>query len=531
MHDNARTFADALIASDGNVGTALVANTPLNEITNGFRGTADGLTQLQKTGGLTELYSEATNGNVVQVARLQQPQKFTLALGFGAEPTEALVNARFSILKGFDKTNREYERTWRNYLAGLRRVKWRYQRQFNMAAMVLKGLEDKTYRGAIIASPSIPWGGGANANEATISGYHAVWPRDLYQVATALYLAGDRATANRSLDYLLNIQRPDGSFPQNCWVNGTPIGNGLQLDQVALPIVLAHQLRRFDRTTWIRHIKPAADFVIRHGPSTKQERWEEESGYSPSTIGAEIAGLICASDIARIHRDKKAADKYLRTADDWSDSVVKWTATSNGPAGDGKYFLRITEKGNPDEGSKIEINSGGGTFDQREIVDAGFLELVRLGIKNADDPLILKSLAMIDKLIKVETPVGPGWYRYNHDAYGERPDGVDYDGRSGKGRLWTLLTGERAEFELAHKNVSEAMKLLDTLSNFANEGLMLPEQVWDGSGPSNVKPGKGTGSATPLAWSMAQFMRLAINVQNGRNLDTPLIVRNRYASR
>jgi glucoamylase len=303
------------------------------------------------------------------------------------------------------------------------------------------------------------------------------------------------------------------------------------MDQVALPIVVAHQLRRFDRVTWTKHIKPAAEFLLQNGPSTQQERWEEEAGYSPSTIAAEIAGLVCAAEVARIHGDRPAADRYLKKADEWAGAVAKWTATSSGPHGDGKYFLRITKAGNPDDGTKLEINSGGGTFDQREIVDAGFLELVRLGIKRADDPLIVKSLAVIDRLIKIETLGGPGWYRYNGDAYGERRDGSAYDGRTGKGRLWTLLTGERAEYELARGNVSEAAKLLDTLGNFANEALMLPEQVWDREGSSNARPGTGTGSATPLAWSMAQFMRLVINVQNGRNLETPSLVTKRYSSR
>jgi len=286
-----------------------------------------------------------------------------------------------------------------------------------------------------------------------------------------------------------------------------------------------------DRDTWIRHIKPAAEFIVRNGPGTVQERWEEKPGYSPATIAAEIAGLVCAAHIAEVHEDKFAAAGYLKTADEWARKVDRWTVTSNGMYGDGNYYLRVTEKGNPDEGAKIEINSGGGTYDQREIVDAGFLELVRLGIKAVDDPLILKSIAVVDNLLKIETPPGPAWYRYNHDAYGERLDGQAYDGRTGRGRLWTLLTGERGEFELARGNVNGARKLLDTLSGFANEGFMIPEQVWDRSGPSSALPGSGTGSATPLAWSMAQFIRLAVNLEKNRNAETPDVVASRYRDR
>ena len=191
-----------------------------------------------------------------------------------------------------------------------------------MAAMVLKGLEDKTFRGASIASPSTPWGGGPNANEPTVSGYHGVWARDLYHVATAFDAMGDRATANRLLDYLFRVQQKrDGSFPQNSWVDGRPIGNGLQMDQVGLPLVLAYQLGRTDRETWRKHIKPAADFILRRGPRTDQDRWEEKPGYSPSTIAAQIAGLVCAAEIARINGDRSSANAYLETADKWAENV------------------------------------------------------------------------------------------------------------------------------------------------------------------------------------------------------------------
>jgi glucoamylase len=171
---------------------------------------------------------------------------------------------------------------------------------------------------------------------------------------------------------------------------------------------------------------------------------------------------------------------------------------------------------------------GTSNYDQREIVDAGFLELVRLGIKAPDDPLVLKSLSVVDKIIKVDTAAGPAWYRYNHDAYGERPDGRPYDGRSGIGRLWTLLTGERGEFAIASGNFGNARSLLQTMTCFANDGLMIPEQIWDRSGSPPVRSGAGTGSATPLAWSMAQFIRLAINLQKKRNIETPALVAVRY---
>ena len=534
MHDSAWTDGAWLVAADADKASALTAiDDGLVDPTNGYFGASDGLTQLRSGGRITP-YHRAEAGNVVQMAGVRhdlrvvhKAVRFTLVLSFGRSAGEAISNGRASVRKGFAAARAEYERGWHAYVKTLPRVGPQYQGQFNIAAMVLKGLEDKTYRGAMIASPSIPWGGGPNANEPTVSGYHAVWSRDLYQVATAFLALGDPASANRALDYLFKVQqKPDGSFPQNSWVDGRPIGGGLQMDQVALPLVLAYQLQRTDRKAWLKHIKPAADFILRKGPGTEQERWEEKPGYSPSTIAAEIAGLVCAARIAVLNQDKSSSEGYLKRADEWVRRLEGWTATANGP----HYYLRITENDDPNDGARIEINSGGGVYDEREIVDAGFLELVRLGIKPAGDPLIRRTLAIVDRLIKVETPGGSGWYRYNHDAYGERADGGNYDGRSGVGRLWTLLTGERGEYDVARGDLAAARKRLDAMTSFANDGMMIPEQVWDrNESPSpELRFGEGTGSATPLAWSMAQFIRLAINIKQGHNVETPTVPAARY---
>ncbi|MDQ3133381.1 MAG: alpha/beta hydrolase-fold protein, partial [Acidobacteriota bacterium] len=462
---------------------------------------------------------------------------FTLALGYGADAEEAIKNARLSLAKGFAKARAEYDKGWHEYLSSLRRVAPKYQAQFDMAAMILRAHEDKTYRGANIASLSVPWGGAANANEPNVGGYHLVWSRDLYQVATALHEMGDKAGADRALNYLFKVQqKPDGSFPQNSWLDGRPFWGSLQMDEVAFPLVLAYTLGRTDNETWTKHVKPAADFLIKHGPRTPQERWEEKPGYSPSTIAAEIAGLVCAAEIARRNDDQASAGIYLAAADEWARGVERWTATTTGKHGDGTYYLRITENDDPNDGQIMNAGNGGGDYDEREYVDAGFLELVRLGIKRPDDPLIEKSLKVIDQVIKVETPNGPAWYRYNHDGYGELDDGRpwNFDGKyTGKGRLWALLAGERGQYELARGDRQAARARLDHMLGFANKGLMLPEQIWDrqASPRAEFVYGEGTGSATPLAWTMAQFIRLAANLAEGRNLETPDIVAARYAAK
>ena len=533
MHDSAWTEGNALLASDADKASALLSSTGFDEMTNGYFETSDGLKQLKQSGRITKNYARAADGNVVQVARVKPDTPFTLALAFGREADEALKNARSALDKGFIKARAEYEAGWHEYTASLRRVDAKYRRQFDMAAMILKAHEDKTYRGAMIASLSVPWGGGENANEPNIGGYHLVWSRDLYQVATAFYALGDKAAADRALNYLFTVQqKPDGSFPQNSWLDGRPFWGSLQMDEVAYPLILAHELGRTDGQTWVRHVKPAADFLITFGPRTFQERWEEEAGYSPSTIAAEIAGLVCAAEIARRNNDEASANLYMAAADEWARSVERWTATTTGVYAEKKYYLRITENDNPNDGARLEINNGGGLFDEREIVDAGFLELVRLGIKRPDDMLIAKSLAVVDSVIKVDTPNGSAWYRYNHDGYGEKQDGSRWDG-TGRGRLWALLTGERGQYELALGEHAQARKRLDAMMAFGNDGLMIPEQVWDRveSPRPDLRFAEGTGSATPLAWSMAQFIRLAANLEERRNLDTPDVVASRYVKR
>ncbi len=570
MHDSAFSDKDFLYSKDGDKSVAVVFTSKIEEETSGFYQTSDGLEQLKQFGKIVNQHKKAEKGNVTQMAKIKQPKQFTAILSFANDFKKSFIkidSANIAILqgyksrsKGFTKAQAEYDKEWSDYVKTLPKIEPKYQAQFNMAAMVLKASEDKTVRGANVASLTIPWGGGANANEDVGGGYHLVWSRDLYQVVTAYMALNDLAAANRALDFLFNIQqKADGSFPQNSWLDGKPSWNSLQLDEVAYPLILAYQLKRFDKRTYENHVKKAADFIVKTGPKTVQERWEEKSGYSPSTIAAEIAGLVCAAEIAKKNGDEASATIYLATADDWARNIERWTATTKGKYGDGNYYLRLTENGTPNAGEKTVLNNNAGTFLESEIVDAGFLELVRFGIKSPDDPLILKSVKVIDQVLRVNTPNGEGFYRYNHDGYGEMDDGRrwNWDGKyTGKGRLWALLSGERGQYEIAECGTlnaekggsprvskganacnEKAKKRLDAMLGFANEGLMIPEQVWDKpETPKNIdkqfipelKFGEGTGSATPLAWSMAQFIRLAVNLQAGRNLETPDVVYNRY---
>jgi glucoamylase len=531
LGDTGYTQEGELVAEKSDVASALLCSSGFAQMSSGFAGSSDGYTDLLLHHRLDWAYARADQGNVVQSGKISAAH-FTLALGFGATGTAAIENAKASLQSGFRSASQEYASGWSDYVQNLRPVKEPYTREFQLAAMTLKAHEDKTFRGAMIASMSIPWGFAVKADLPNVGGYHLVWARDLYEMATAMLAAGDRAAAERALNYLLTVQqKPDGSFPQNSWLDGKPYWTALQMDEMAYPMILAWQLNVTGADTWQKHIRPAAEFVASHGASTEEERWEEISGYSPSTIAAEIAGLVCAAEIARKNGADADAVRYLKLADDWAANIENWLATTTGHLGGAigsqGYYIRIDKDKNPNDGFQLDVRNGGGVWDDRDVVDAGFLEFVRLGIRPADDPEIGRSVQVIDSTIRVETPNGPCFRRYNHDGYGETFFGGPWRGE-GIGRLWPVFSGERGEYEVASGR--DATVYADAMLHFANAGGMIPEQVWDQADPTSSRFvfGQGTGSATPLAWSMAQFIRLVVCMEEKRVVEQPDIVAHHF---
>src|SRR3954470_10913954 len=532
MHDSGYSVDDMLITSDNGIASALASSLPFTKTTSGYLGTSEGFLDLKKSFALKNTYPRAQDGNVVQLGELPasatRDVNFTIALAFGPEGEVAIETARKSLQKGYEHAYTEYAKGWRDWINTLRQVDPKYRDQYEIAAMVMKAHEDKTYRGAGAASLTIPWGEETDADQPSVGGYHLVWARDLYEVATAFYAMGDKEAADRALSYLFNIQqKPDESFPQNSWLDGRPFWGSLQMDEVSYPLILAWQLGRSDSQTYEKHVKPAANFIVKNGPASPQERWEEQSGYSPSTIAAEIAGLICAARVAQLNQDEDSEKKWINVADEWASKLESWTVTQNGKYGD-RYFLRLSQHGQPNSGEPINIANKGGTWDEREIVDAGFLELVRLGIRPPGDSLIEKSVNVVDTVIKVDSPNGPVWYRYNHDGYGEQSDGHGYN-EVGVGRLWVLLAGERGEYAVA--SGKDPTPYLDAMQKMANNGHMLGEQVWDrkdSPDPNRFQFGEATGSATPLNWTCAQFVRLAVAAEDKKLPETPAIVAEHF---
>ncbi|HEY5834128.1 glucan 1,4-alpha-glucosidase [Streptomyces sp.] len=545
--DTGRTASGALTSVDtrtpgGPVASALVSSTGFTASSTAYVGGAgDGWSDLAVNHRLTDTYGQAGPGNISQVGEIAVAPtgttRATLALGFAGNEDDALATARAGLERPFAAAAAAYRAGWQGYLAGLNKVPRQIkgtdlEKQYWAAVMTVRAHEDKTHPGAFSASLTIPWGQAADATNSGGGGggYHFVWARDEYQQVTGLLAAGDTAAARRAVDFLFTRQQlPDGHFPQTSHTDGSPDQTNIQLDETAFPILLAWQVGRDDAAFYRDHVRKAADFLVAQGPSTPQERWEETGGYSPSTIADMIAALTAAADIARRNGDTAGAAVYQSTADSWQRQVEKWTYTTTGPIGDGHYYIRISGSGDPDDGAVRNWANGVGEHPENAVTDAGFLELVRLGVKSPDDPAIARSLAAVDASLKVQTPSGEVWKRYTYDGYGETAAGAPWTG-TGVGRPWPLLAGERGEYELARGNA--ALPYLRTMANTANNGYMIPEQIWDQADPTSYGHvfGKGTGSAAPLAWAMAQYVRLAQGLRAGAPVETPRVVADRYAS-
>jgi glucan 1,4-alpha-glucosidase len=535
----------------------------LTQAESGFVGApSDGLVQLDAGHALAPTYTQALGGNVVQTAQLalNPAGKTLLALGFGASQDDAVGAAEASLAAPFGRTLGAYGNGWLAYdnslndpqtanLPGLGSAdRARLEDEYYLSANVIKASEDKTFPGAIVASLASPWGQAVSAGDPQntyFGSYREVFARDLYEAWTGLMADGDLVTARDATMFLFDRQQlADGSMPRNSLVNGktAPDSFGTQLDEAAYPILMADQLGLTDPTLYADHIRPAADFIAAHGPAFGVERWEEQSGYSPSTIAAEIAGLVAAADLAEVNGDSASAAVWLGTADDWQRSIKNWTVTTTGPLGS-HYFIRLSKTGDPNAAISYNIGNGGPTLDQRSVIDAGFLELVRLGELPANDPDVVASLPVVDGTIESSTASGPGWHRYNGDGYGDGAgDGHPWAPTGqGNGHLWPALSAERAEQDLATGDPAAAASLLLGMSKFASGIGLIPEQDWELSnlaaspfGTDSTSASIGfvdggpAGSAAPLTWSAASFVRLASDLAAGRNVVLPQATYSRY---
>jgi glucoamylase len=548
---------------------ALAASKPFQAAETGFAGTAsDGLTELDNSGALTSTAPDASDGNVVQTVELRGNSD-TVALGFGTTSAAALAAALTSSAAPFPVTYAIYRAGWQAYDRGLRPprsfgpVDAALVRAYYLSANVLKASEDKTYPGATVASLASPWGQAVPAGQTASDGlapyfgsYREVFPRDAYETFTGFLIDGDIATARQMVRYWFDdMQLPNGSFPRNGLLNGkaAPDTGGLQLDETADPILAAWQAGLAgDAALYTDHIKPAADFLVADGPADGVERWEEQTGFSPSTMADEVAGLVAAAAIAKIQGDAASERLFLATADNFRRLILTTTVTDNGSLSAQPYFIRVDKTGNPDAAFSYSLGNGDpGSYDQRSVVDQGFLELVRLAELSATEPLVTNSVAVTSATLDEPTPSGTGILRYNGDGYGDCEQAVyndcSADGEpwatndEGTGHPWPVLSGENAEYQILAGDSSAATADLDFMMNSASGVGLVPEQVWNypdvpaspyGSDPSTASigfvDGQPDGSAAPLTWAQAQLLRLIADMASGSLQDQPAIVASRY---
>jgi len=540
-----------LFAERDRLTLALACSVPWRHRSVGFVGGSDGWQDLVAHKRMTCDFTRAENGNVALTAEVDLAAgdgEFLLILGFGRNASEAGNRARAALEDGFEAAQSEYVRAWESWQETLLRLDSDRPREelnsYRVSTAVIRVHEAFDFPGGIIASLSIPWGFSMGDND--LGGYHLVWPRDLVESAGGLLAAGACGEVRRVLRYLEATQDADGHWAQNMWLDGSPYWTGVQMDETALPILLVDLARRegaLDAAGLTRFwpmVRLAAAYLVRNGPVSPQDRWEEDAGYSPFTVAAEIAALLAAADMADNHNEPATAIYLRETADVWNASIDRWMWVTDTDwcreFGVGGYYIRIAPVETGESVSRFQgsVRVKNVAPDQASslashLVSPDALALVRFGLRSPSDQRILDTVKVIDALLKKDTPRGPAWHRYNGDGYGEHEDGRPFDG-TGVGRLWPLLTGERAHFELAAGRVNEARRLLTALESFAGPEGLLPEQTWDAPDlpEQELYFGRPSGSAMPLVWAHAEYVKLLRSLSDGRVFDLPPQTVQRY---
>ena len=531
-----------LWAEQGPFGLALAAANPaqaeaFGRQSAGYVGFSDGWQDFAANGAMTWTHPRAGPGNVALFGELER--ECVLALGFGPSRGAAASLAAAALAQPFENVWREHVAAWDEWhtschddAAAIEPV---LDAQFAISRMVLRCHIDKTYPGAMVASLSVPWGNSKDDR----GGYHLVWPRDLVECATALLCVGGEGEARDVLRYLIATQHEDGHWNQNQWLGGTPFWQGVQLDETALPVILAallHERDALDGISATQMVRKALAFITRMGPVTDQDRWEENRGINAFTLAMTIAALVAGT--AFLQGDEK--ESALDLADYWNARIEAWLYVQGTPLAKqvgvvGHYIRTAPPEAivNPEaRHDALPLKNRGD--DPAPSADAqvstDFIQLVRWGLRPPDHACVQSSIAVVDALLRVATLTGPVWRRYNGDGYGEHADGREFDG-TGTGRAWPLLTGERGHYELLAGN--DPLPFLRAMSAMAGPSGMLPEQVWDDAPiPSRrLYPGRPTGSAMPLAWTHAEFIKLALSRGLGTSADCPRAVFERYRGR
>jgi glucoamylase len=528
-HNNALAGADLVAWKDHHALFAR-ADCGFSKSSAGFVGSSDGWQDFARNGRMSWRYTEARDGNVALMAELAE-NSGTLAIGFGNTIEGAETLARSSLAEGVAAARERFIADWERWAENLDipEAPEAVLSEAYISATVLRVHDGKSFPGALVASLSIPWGNTSDS----IGGYHLIWTRDAVEAGLAMAAIGKVRSARHMLSYLVATQREDGGWCQNYFPDGTPFWTGVQLDEVCFPILLAARLGEQNALDGLGGVPGmicrAARYIVQRGPGSPQDRWEENSGISPFTLTVEIVALVAAAE----HLPPQQASYVLSLADYWNERIEDWTYVENGPlaAGNGidGYYVRLAP---PADGGglcgRIDLrNRGGETIDAAALIGMEYLYLARAGLREAGDRRIQNTLALTERLLKVETPLGTAYHRYNDDGYGEHADGAPFDGE-GIGRAWPLLTGERGHLEVLLGR--DPLPYLEAMARMTGPGGLIPEQVWDSASIPHrwLFPGKPTGSAMPLVWAHAEFLKLLWARQHGRPIELLASVERRY---
>jgi len=532
----------ALFASDGARFLCLLAQPGFTRAGAGYVGDTDGWTDFSRNGTMTLTYGEAGPGVVALTGELAAGSG-RLTLGFGDSQDTARAAAQASLDAGYDATAAAFTQGWRAWMAGLTLPSLTGPRllaappglgdALRESAVVLRTHADHTVDGAYVAGLAIPWGDYANDP----GGYHMVWCRDGGETALALAAAGHADDATSALGYLVGKQNLDGSWPRCFYVSRVPAAfdpqAAVQLDEVAFPLLLAGKLAELGGPLpegTDNAIIKAAGYLARNGPVSGQDvdRWEENPGASPFTIGLEIVAMLVAA--SRLTGPDQALARAL--ADNWNERLEEFTYVSGDEVdqafGTDGHYVRI---GRPGGGRVALANQPPGTrpVDAAALVGLEFGYLPRLGLRDPADKRITDTLAIVEAMLAADTPSGRAYHRYDVDGYGEWLDGTGWPVRKfGIGRPWPLLAGERGHLDLM--SGGDASVQLRAMLAMRGRGGLLPEQVWDsGQLPwQDLRPGQPTGSAMPLAWAHSELIKLAVAVAAGKPVELLDLVSSRY---
>lgn len=531
--DNSAWAGEDLSASRADIALSLRNDAGFTRASAGYAGFSDGWQDFHQNGTMTWTYPQADGGNVALMGELPGDSG-VMALSFAGSLAGARTLSRSSLADTYSEVRQLFISQWEEWgkTLSIPYSSPELQREAELSAAVIKIHEDRTYGGALVASLSVPWG----SSHDDLGGYHLVWTRDAVEAAFAMIVGGQTEDAERTLAYLIGTQSQNGSWAQNYFPDGTGYWGGNQLDEVALPVLLAAKLKSVGALNLgvpvEQMLRKAVHYIINNGPVTDQDRWEENAGVSPFTLTVAICALVAASEMFAGDEHKYMLD----LADSWNERIESWTYVENGPfstaANVSGYYIRLA----PQEGGLRGSVTVRNRQDSDNVVSAGdlvgleFLYYVRAGLRRADDPKILDTLAVVDALLKVDTPSGPSYHRYNGDGYGENIDGSPFNG-SGVGRLWPLLTGERGHYAVAAGQ--SAKPWLDAMVRMTGPGGLIPEQIWDTDPiPAlGLYPGKPSGSAMPLVWAHAEFLKLLAADTNGRAAEHLDVVERRYGGK